>query len=281
MPSAASPSPVVSTTVQRRLASLQAACCRCACATSIPDGCCASSIVVAPSVCVCYRLCGVVQRSLVWTWTGARRLMRACRCQTSSCSWTSQSRTRPSGGSSARSGEGGRAYYAWACTRTRTAACDAACRCLCCPSLPQPAPARLRAPPPPCHLHHHPPPHLPTSAGCRYESTSFQTIVKQRFEVLRKEVEAGDASVSASAAGTTTAAAAAAAPADGAAATASTASAAPAAASASAAGGTWVQVNAAGTIEAIHAHIRGIADATIAKAAEAPIRRLWDGAPLA
>lgn len=116
----------------------------------------------------------------------------------------------------------------------------------------------------------------------RYESTSFQTIVKQRFEVLRKEVEAatvaGDASASA---GASTAAAAAA---GGAAATASSTSAAAstaAAGSSASGGGTWVQVNAAGTIEGIHAHIRGIADATIAKAAGAPIRRLWDGAPLA
>lgn len=39
----------------------------------------------------------------------------------------------------------------------------------------------------------------------------------------------------------------------------------------------WINVDAAGTIDAIHDHIRGLAATTIAGAATAPIRKLWTG----
>lgn len=39
----------------------------------------------------------------------------------------------------------------------------------------------------------------------------------------------------------------------------------------------WVQVDASGSIEEIHAKLLGLAQARIAAAAQAPLRALWEG----
>lgn len=42
----------------------------------------------------------------------------------------------------------------------------------------------------------------------------------------------------------------------------------------------WRQVDAAGTIDGIHAHLVGVANARIAEVGGAPLRALWGGATL-
>ena len=44
--------------------------------------------------------------------------------------------------------------------------------------------------------------------------------------------------------------------------------------------GLWVTLDAAGTIDEVHARIRGVVDPRLAGAGTAPLRALWDGAVL-
>ena len=42
----------------------------------------------------------------------------------------------------------------------------------------------------------------------------------------------------------------------------------------------WVQVDAAGTIDDIHAHVKALAARRMEEVASAPLRALWHGQPL-
>ena len=90
--------------------------------------------------------------------------------------------------------------------------------------------------------------------GERYESTVFQTVVRTRFDALRLIVEAA-------AAGTNPA-------------TINSGS------GTSGDSSPWVQVDADGTIDAIHGRLRALVDPIISRVAHSPIRALWDGAAI-
>lgn len=205
-----------------------------------------SACAAIASTCVAHcvffsRARALVQQSPAWILSGARSPTRACLCPTSSSTWISAPRTRQFVAALARKGALHRAVYMHAAFKHRAPA-KVPSQCVHAAFARDAESASLL---PPCA-------HLPRIAPIsprpcrRYELAEFQAAVRARFVELRAASDAVDALV-------------------------------------------WQTVDARGSVEEVQSRIAPLVAAAAARQcgadgadgkAAAPIRRMWDGAPL-